>query len=704
MAATFWCKKMQVTLSPLGGSGNQFFDNSGNPLSGGKIYTYIAGTTTPQMTYTSVSGLTAHSNPIVLNSAGRVSTGEIWLTDTLVYKFVVKDANDVLIATYDDITGINANYVNFTNLQEIQTASAGQTVFTLTTMQYSMGTNSLSVFVDGVNQYGPSAQYAYTETSPNVVTFNSGVSAGAKVKFTTAQLNTGAGPNSSQISYLAPFTSSVARSVQTKFSDVISVKDFGATGDGATDDTTAIVNADAAAQAAGKCLYFPSGVYIAASTITMTAPAWRGDAAETSILKLKLGATTTNLVQIGPATGTTSKVSCSVENMWFNGNSGCSDSVVKLRNVQQSRFAFLIVSNGAKDGFSTNTSTASINTQILRNDYTNLISRNNAGVGFLFVGEKDTRFDNLFAHNNGSHGFKFQAFKDDGNNLAETTQCVITSLLSRDNGNNGFVFDMVEKYVAGSLESTINGGAGFQFESTLLGATSYGSNSLLCGTMISRNDAQGAFRMTNTAYVYGLKIGSFSAYGFGSTINYPGVIIYGGSSISFGSALIQGFKGTGVYLQSGNPFGGVGFETNNVYFGLLKLTGNGDATANNNSGLVILNNSFDITIDNFISSNLQTNSTTSEYELSVASTAGPVHIGFARLTAAQAGYELNIGSSETYIETYKKRYEKGVLTLMDNGSNPTTNISNHAQIYVDSSDGDLKVRFSNGTIQTIATN
>ena len=72
---------MTVNLSALAGAGQQFFDNNGNPLSGGKLYTYAAGTTTPKTTYTSITGLTAHTNPIVLDSAGRVATGEIWLTN-----------------------------------------------------------------------------------------------------------------------------------------------------------------------------------------------------------------------------------------------------------------------------------------------------------------------------------------------------------------------------------------------------------------------------------------------------------------------------------------------------------------------------------------------------------------------------------------------------------------------------------------------
>ena len=98
---------MAVNLSALAGAGQQFFDNNGTPLSGGKLYSYEAGTTTPQATYTSVSGVAAHTNPIILDSAGRVATGEIWLTAGQNYKFVLKTSAEVTIATWDNITGIN---------------------------------------------------------------------------------------------------------------------------------------------------------------------------------------------------------------------------------------------------------------------------------------------------------------------------------------------------------------------------------------------------------------------------------------------------------------------------------------------------------------------------------------------------------------------------------------------------------------------
>ena len=75
---------MAVFLSPIGGAGWQFFNNDGTVLSGGLLYTYTAGTTTPQASYTTSAGNIAHSNPIVLNSAGRVPTGEIWLIEAQV--------------------------------------------------------------------------------------------------------------------------------------------------------------------------------------------------------------------------------------------------------------------------------------------------------------------------------------------------------------------------------------------------------------------------------------------------------------------------------------------------------------------------------------------------------------------------------------------------------------------------------------------
>jgi hypothetical protein len=97
---------MTVFLSPLAGAGQQFLDNSGNPLTGGLLYTYAAGTTTPETVYTTINGVTAHTNPIVLDAAGRLES-EVWLTGEVAYKFVLRTSAGALLGTYDDIYGIN---------------------------------------------------------------------------------------------------------------------------------------------------------------------------------------------------------------------------------------------------------------------------------------------------------------------------------------------------------------------------------------------------------------------------------------------------------------------------------------------------------------------------------------------------------------------------------------------------------------------
>jgi len=136
---------MAVFLSPVGGAAAQFFTNSGVPLTGGKLYSYAAGTTTPQVTYTSSSGVTAHTNPIILDSAGRVPGGEIWINSPP-YKFVLNTSADVLIATYDNITGLGAASYQVQNF----TGTGSQTVFTLGAT--SLGENFTFVYINGVYQ------------------------------------------------------------------------------------------------------------------------------------------------------------------------------------------------------------------------------------------------------------------------------------------------------------------------------------------------------------------------------------------------------------------------------------------------------------------------------------------------------------------------------------------------------------------------
>ncbi len=87
-----------LTPSPL----MQFIDANGNPLVGGKLYTYASGTTSPLATYTDAGALTPNTNPVIMNSRGEAS---VWL-GTAKYSFTLKDADDVLIWTADGVAGL----------------------------------------------------------------------------------------------------------------------------------------------------------------------------------------------------------------------------------------------------------------------------------------------------------------------------------------------------------------------------------------------------------------------------------------------------------------------------------------------------------------------------------------------------------------------------------------------------------------------
>ena len=186
---------MAVNISLFAGAGAQFFDDNGVPLSGGLLYTYAAGTTAAAATFTSSTGLSAHSNPIVLDAGGRVPE-EIWLTANTIYKFVLEDANNVLIGSWDNIPGISDADALAANLANQSNIALGDALI-------------------GFKQ-----------------TYALGIIPGA-----------------------------VGKTLNNKMQDLVSVKDFGAVGDGIADDTAAIQAGINLACQYGGNVYLPAGTY-----------------------------------------------------------------------------------------------------------------------------------------------------------------------------------------------------------------------------------------------------------------------------------------------------------------------------------------------------------------------------------------------------------------------------------------------------------
>ena len=152
----------------------QFFDANGNPLVGGKLYSYTAGTTSPLATYTDSTNTSSNTNPIILDSRGEAG---VWLGASA-YKLALYSATDVLIWSVDNVTAASSDTV----------------------------------------------------------------------------ANLAASTGASLIGYIQGGAGAVASTVQTKLRESVSVKDFGAVGDGVTDDYPAF----AAALSASKRVYVPN--------------------------------------------------------------------------------------------------------------------------------------------------------------------------------------------------------------------------------------------------------------------------------------------------------------------------------------------------------------------------------------------------------------------------------------------------------------
>lgn len=135
-----------------------FFANDGSPLSGGFVYTYAAGTTTPKTTYSNEALSTPISNPIVLNAAGRPQASAIDTTEVNVYlqassyKFVVQDSNSSTIYTADNIEAVSPNPVTVTiAFPQAVTGgvSGGVPYFSSTTVMAASGLLTASDLVKG---------------------------------------------------------------------------------------------------------------------------------------------------------------------------------------------------------------------------------------------------------------------------------------------------------------------------------------------------------------------------------------------------------------------------------------------------------------------------------------------------------------------------------------------------------------------------
>lgn len=184
--------------------------DAGAPLVGGLLYTYASGTTTPKATYTSATLGTANTNPVVLDARGEAA---VWLGSGA-YTMVLKTSAGVTIWTQDGIQD--------SSLASSIAVNDGQSGSLFTTLQ-------------GFITYLASAGASF-------------------------------------IGFLQAGAGAVRRTLQDKGRETVSVKDFGAVGNGVSDDTAAINAAlSYLAGIGGGTLNFPNGTYKTTAQITIPA-------------------------------------------------------------------------------------------------------------------------------------------------------------------------------------------------------------------------------------------------------------------------------------------------------------------------------------------------------------------------------------------------------------------------------------------------
>jgi hypothetical protein len=216
----------------------QFVANAIGPGVGasasGAIY---ENATTISEDYTMGAGKNGHSvGPITIASGKSVTipSGQTWVIDT---------------ATHGGASTSGSS----SSINSVVVATAGQTV--VATPAYVLGAGSLQVFVNGLLVR---VGFDYTETTTTSITFLAGLSAGDEVALIAWATLPIATADSGNVAYTPAGTGAVATTVQSKLRESVSVKDFGAVGDGVTDDTVAFVSA----RAITNRYHIPSGTYV----------------------------------------------------------------------------------------------------------------------------------------------------------------------------------------------------------------------------------------------------------------------------------------------------------------------------------------------------------------------------------------------------------------------------------------------------------
>lgn len=246
------------------------------------------------------------------------------------------DMNGFSILNAGNADQLNLDPEFFEVTTERKIATAGQTTVTLSS-SYSPGTDGIAVYVNGVRQ---ASGFDFIEASSTTITFVNPLALNDEIIFVFGRevpLSFG----SANTSFKQEGSDSVFRTVESKLKEFVSVKDFGAKGDGTTNDTVAIQSALTALRIAGGGeLFFPAGTYIITSSLYVGSKTRLRGVGRASLIKASASYTGTN-------TGVEATTNCQMLQNYNHAASTLTDEDISVEDLAFDWNGITIVGGGA---------------------------------------------------------------------------------------------------------------------------------------------------------------------------------------------------------------------------------------------------------------------------------------------------------------------------------------------------------------------
>lgn len=291
-----------------------FTDTTGTPLEGGFIYigqSNLNPETAPVNVFWDAALTIPAAQPIrtIGGYPSRAGSPSRVYVSADSYSITVRNKNRVLIFSAFDQSDAPTSVFDIST--QVIIATAAQVTFSLTTFVYLPGTDTLQVYRNGLRL---TAVTDYLETNSSTVTLLTPAAVGDEFLFQGGSVITGNQTSGTSVSFLQGGTGAVTRNIQDKARESVSVKDFGAVGDGITDDTAAIQAAIDSLGTAGGVVEVPTGAYKVSSVLNISSyVCLKGSGAVAS--SIITNNSTGNVVYINAVANSPG---CTIENLFFN--------------------------------------------------------------------------------------------------------------------------------------------------------------------------------------------------------------------------------------------------------------------------------------------------------------------------------------------------------------------------------------------------